>query len=188
MLVRRMAAGDQSAMAELYDQTSALVFSLALRIVADHGAAEEVLLDVYAQAWHRAAAYQPSRGTPSAWLLNLTRCRAIDRLRAGRRAHTTEQLASAAEVAADAPSPEALSAAAEHCRLVRQALATLSAELREVIDLAYFGGLSHSEIADQLGQPLGTVKTRIRTAMMRLRNLLAPLNAPLPLLEKDRSR
>src|SRR5262249_45472898 len=100
----------------------------------------------------------------------------------------TEQLASAAEIAADAPNPEALSAAAEHHRFVRQALTELSGELREVIDLAYFGGFSHSEIAARLGQPLGTVKTRIRTAMMQLRDLLAPLNAPLPRLEKDRSR
>jgi RNA polymerase sigma-70 factor (ECF subfamily) len=187
MLVRRMAAGDQSAMAEFYDQTSPLVYGLALRILADPGAAEEVVLDVYAQVWRQAAGFDASRGTPSAWLLTLTRSRAIDQRRARRRDPATEPLESAGDVSAPTPGPEALSVAAERHRFVQQALGRLSGELREVIHLAYFNGLSHTEIANQLGHPLGTVKTRIRSAMMQLRDALAPLNAPPPALKEDRS-
>jgi len=186
MLVRRMAVGDQSAMGEFYDQTSPLVFGLAMRILGDPSVAEEVVLDVYAQAWRQAAGFDASRGTPSAWLLTLTRSRAIDQRRTRRRDPATEPLESAGEVSAPAPGPEALSVAAERHRFVQKALAALSAELREVIHLAYFGGLSHSEISTQLKQPLGTVKTRIRSAMMQLRDSLAPLNAPLPTLKDDR--
>ena len=185
-LVRRMAAGDQTAMAEFYDQTSPLVFGLALRIVADHAAAEDVVLEVYAQAWKQAGSYDPSRGSPSAWLLNLTRSRAIDLRRGHRRDQATEPLEAVGEVGADTPGPEALSVAAERQRFVHGALGGLSTELREVIQLAYFAGLSHSEIANTLGQPLGTVKTRIRSGLMQLRALLAPLHAPLPALKDDR--
>ncbi len=185
-LVRRMAAGDQAAMAAFYDQTSALVFGLALRILGDRSAAEDVLLEVYAQAWKQAPEYEPSRGSPSAWLLTLTRSRAIDQRRARRRDQASEPLEAAGEISADTPGPEALTAAAERHRFVRHALNTLNADLREVIQLAYFGGLSHSEIASKLGQPLGTVKTRIRSGMTQLRPLLAPLNAPLAALKEDR--
>jgi RNA polymerase sigma-70 factor (ECF subfamily) len=187
LLVRRMAAGDHAAMAEFYDQTSALVFGLALRILGDRGAAEDVLADVYTQVWRQAAAYEPARGSPSAWLLAMTRSRAIDQRRARQRDRVTEPLGSDSEVSADASGPEALSAAAERHRFVHQALRHLSAELREVIQLAYFGGLSHSEIAAQLQHPLGTVKTRIRIGMTQLRTLLAPLNAPLPARKEERS-
>jgi RNA polymerase sigma-70 factor (ECF subfamily) len=186
MLVRRMAAGDQSAMGEFYDQTSPLVFGLAVRILGDPNTAEEVVLDVYAQVWRQAPGFDSSRGSPSAWLLTLARSRAIDQRRARRRDQATEPLESAGEVTASTPGPEALSVDSERRRFVQKALGTLSAELREVIHLAYFGGLSHSEIAGQLGQPLGTVKTRIRSAMMQLRDSLAPLNAPLPALKDDR--
>jgi RNA polymerase sigma-70 factor, ECF subfamily len=186
LLVRRMAAGDQSAMVELYDQTSPLVFGLAVRIVGDHAAAEDVVLEVYTQAWQQAAAFDPARGSPSAWLLNLTRSRAIDQRRARRRDPATEPLDAAGNVSSDGPGPEAIAATAERQRFVQQALAALNAELREVIQLAYFGGFSHSEISVRLQQPLGTVKTRIRSGMMQLRTLLAPLNAPLPALEDDR--
>jgi RNA polymerase sigma-70 factor, ECF subfamily len=187
LLVRRMAAGDQAAMAEFYDQTSALVFGLALRILGDRGAAEDVLTDVFTQVWKQAAAYEPSRGSPSAWLLSMTRSRAIDRRRAWARDQATEPLESDCEASVDAPGPEALSAAAERHRFVHHALTHLSTELREVIELAYFGGLSHSEIASQLRHPLGTVKTRLRTAMFKLRAQLAPLNAPLPARKDERS-
>jgi len=174
-------------MADFYDQTSALAFGLALRILGDHSAAEDVLLEVYLQVWKQAGAYDASRGSPSAWLLTLTRCRAIDQRRSLRRDRATEPLEVAGEIGCDAAGPESLTMAAERHRLVRKALASLNAEQREVIHLAYFGGLSHSEIAHQLGQPLGTVKTRIRTGMMQLRTLLAPLNVPRPVAKEDRS-
>jgi RNA polymerase sigma-70 factor (ECF subfamily) len=185
-LVRRMASGDQIAMSELYDQTSALVFGLALRIVGDHALAEDIALEVYAQAWKQAADFDAGRGSPSAWLLTLARSRAIDARRARSRDRATEPLEAAGETSSDAPGPEALTAAAERHRFVQRALATLNDDMREVIHLAYFGGMSHSEIARRLDQPLGTVKTRIRAAMMQLRERLAPLNAPLSAMKEER--
>lgn len=185
-LLRRLAAGDRQAMAELYDQTSPMVYGLALRILADPAAAEDVMIEVYTQLWRQVADYDARRGSPSAWLLTMTRSRAIDALRARGRQPAGESLESAAATAAEAPGPEALSVAAQRHRFVHGALAQLSAELRQLIELAYFGGLSHSEIAAALGQPLGTVKTRIRTAMTQLRALLAPLDARLPVLQDDR--
>jgi RNA polymerase sigma-70 factor (ECF subfamily) len=184
-LVRRIASGDQAAMAELYDQTSQMVYGLAVRILGDAAAAEDVMVEVYAQLWRQAIGYDALRGSPSAWLLTMTRSRAIDMRRARGRDRATEPLEAAGEVATDSPSPEAVSVAAERHRFVQAALAQLSDELRQLIDLAYFGGLSHSEIAARLNQPLGTVKTRIRSAMSQLRALLTPLNAPLPALKED---
>jgi RNA polymerase sigma-70 factor (ECF subfamily) len=184
-LVRRMAAGDHAAMAELYDQTNRMVFGLALRILGDAAAAEDVMVEVYAQIWKQAAGYDASRGSPSAWLLTVTRSRAIDAHRARGRERATEPLDALGELTSDGPGPEALSVAAERHRFVQSALTHLTAELRELIELAYFSGMSHSQIATALGQPLGTIKTRIRSAMMQLRERLAPLNAPLPTVKED---
>jgi len=174
----RAVQGDQTALAELYDETSALVYGLAFRILGDRDAAEDVTIEVYAQVHRQASHYDASRGTPSAWLLTLTRSRAIDRLRAEtlRRARE-ESLDDAAPLAALIADPEKCSATAELRRMVRSALATLTPEQREVIETAYFAGLSHREIAAKSGQPLGTVKTRIRTGMLLLRERLRPLLA-----------
>lgn len=175
-LIRQMAEGDQSALAALYDGTSRLIYGLALRILGDPAMAEEVTIEVYMQAWRQAVSYDPGRGTPLAWLLTLARSRAIDRLRSRAEARRREILLEAAMVIpASTVDPEEASEAAERRRLVQTALTTLTPEQREVIELAYFSGLSHSEIAARFGQPLGTVKTRIRLGMMRLRELLAPL-------------
>jgi RNA polymerase sigma-70 factor (ECF subfamily) len=185
-LVRRMAAGGQAAMADFYDQTQTLVYGLALRVLGDRDAAEDVMIEVYAQVWRQAEAFDAARGSPSAWLLNMTRSRALDARRARRRERASEPLEAAGEVRADGPGPEALVAAAERHRFVHGALAELGGELRQLIDLAYFGGMSHSEIAALLDQPLGTVKTRIRAAMMQLRERLAPL-APYSAMKDGRS-
>ncbi|MBK6314150.1 MAG: sigma-70 family RNA polymerase sigma factor [Blastocatellia bacterium] len=175
-----MASGDESALGALYDQTSRPVFGLALRILNDPSAAEEVTLEVYSQVWRQAEAYDPRRGTPSAWLLTIARSRAIDRFRSTdqtrRRADTLDVVES---VSADEPGPDAHAADAERREIVRAALDSLPSEQRAVIDLAYFGGLSHSEIAEKLTQPLGTVKTRTRLAMMRLRDALKHLEGEL---------
>lgn len=180
-----MAAGDHAAMAELYDQTSSLVYGLALRIAGEPSAAEDVAVEVYAQAWKQAAGYDPARGNALTWLLTMTRSRAIDLRRARRRERATEPLEAASQISCERPGPEALSSAAERHRFVQRALATLNADLRQVVELAYFGGCSHSEIANRLGQPLGTVKTRIRSAMSQLRIQLAPLEAaPVAVKEK----
>jgi len=170
-----VAEGDQSALTTLYDATSRLVFGLILRVVSDRSVAEEVLLDVYTQVWRQASTYDTKRGAPLAWLMTIARTRGIDRLRSGKHEHQhKESLEAIGEVTASTSSPEADSVTAERRQLVRRALDTLSAEQREVIELAYYSGLSHSEIALKLGQPLGTVKTRTRLGMMKLRDVLRP--------------
>ena len=175
-LVSLIARGDQDALAALYDSTNRLLFGLILRVVNDQGAAEEVLMDVYTQVWKQAPAYDTGRGSPLAWLTTIARSRAIDRLRSG---WQTQQRSEPLDVVTDketaALSPEEDSVYAERQQLVRKALAALSSEQREVIELAYYGGLSHSEIAEKLQQPLGTVKTRTRLGLMKLRDALTPL-------------
>jgi RNA polymerase sigma-70 factor (ECF subfamily) len=171
-----VADGDQSALTALYDSTSRLVFGLVLRVVTDRSTAEEVLLDVYTQVWRQASTYDAKRGAPLAWLMTIARTRGIDRLRSGKHEHQhKESLDSIGEITAGAPSPEEDTVTAERRSLVRSALETLSAEQREVIELAYYSGLSHSEIALRLGQPLGTVKTRTRLGMIKLRDMLRPM-------------
>jgi RNA polymerase sigma-70 factor, ECF subfamily len=175
-LVQQIATGDQAALAKLYDNTNRLVYGLVLRVLGDMSSAEEVLLDVYTQVWRQAANYDASRGAPLAWLTTIARSRAIDRLRSGwqdqRRKESLDVLGAAP---ADGDNPEEMTVASERQRFVREALNTLSPEQREVIELAYYSGLSHSEIAAKLNQPLGTVKTRTRLGMMKLREALAPL-------------
>jgi RNA polymerase sigma-70 factor (ECF subfamily) len=175
-LIDRVANGDQSSLTILYDSTSRMVFGLILRIVTDRATAEEVLLDVYTQVWKQASSYDPARGAPLAWLMTIARTRAIDRLRSGKREQQTrEPLDSVGQVTATGVDPEQASVLSERQKLVRDALDSLSREQREVIELAYYAGLSHSEIALRLGQPLGTVKTRTRLGMMKLRDMLSPL-------------
>jgi RNA polymerase sigma-70 factor (ECF subfamily) len=172
LLLQQIANGDQSAVAELYDATVNLVFGLALRVLGDRAVAEDVVIEVYSQVWRQAHAYDPQRGTPLSWLLTLTRSRAIDMLRSRQRVHTTEPLDAASQALDGTPGPEENSSVAERRRVVSQALANLHEDQRQVIELAYFADLSHAEIAAKLGQPLGTVKTRIRTGLLRLRELL----------------
>jgi RNA polymerase sigma-70 factor (ECF subfamily) len=174
-LIQHIAQGDGQALAALYDATSAHVHGLALRILRDPGAAEDVVIEVYMQVQRLASAYDASRGTPSAWLLTLVRSRAIDRLRAeALRQQREAPLERAAALPSLTPDPETSSTTAELRRAVQAALLTLSPEQRQVIEIAYYAGLSHSEIATMLQQPLGTVKTRLRTGMICLRNLLRP--------------
>jgi RNA polymerase sigma-70 factor (ECF subfamily) len=180
-VVRRAAAGDHGAMAELYDATCSRVFGLAVRILGDPSAAEDIASDVYLQAWRQASAFDPERGSVLAWLLTLTRTRSIDALRAQRRQRAArEHIESAPTDDVSVRDLSELTIEAERQRFVHGALVRLHADQRQVIELAYFGGFSHSEIAAQLGQPLGTVKTRIRAGMLRLRELLAPLHGPTP--------
>jgi RNA polymerase sigma-70 factor, ECF subfamily len=174
-LIRSSARGDQSALGELYDATSRLVFGLVLRIIGDRSTAEEVLLDVYTQAWRQASNYDEERGAPLAWLMTIARSRAIDRLRSSKHDQLKDPLDAVAEISDRQPSPEQATVDSERRRMVRSALEALPAEQREVVELAYYSGLSHSEIALQLGQPLGTVKTRTRLAMIKLRDILRPV-------------
>ena len=175
-LIKRVADGDQYALNTLYDATNRLVFGLVLRILNDRSTAEEVILDVYTQVWRQAALYDRSRGAPLAWIVTIARSRAIDRLRSGRlEQQSKEPLDAVAEIRATTISPEESTFSSERQRLIRSALDALSPEQREVIELAYYSGLSHTEIAAKLGQPLGTVKTRTRLGMMKLRESLRPL-------------
>jgi RNA polymerase sigma-70 factor (ECF subfamily) len=175
-LVERVATGDQSALATLYDATNRLIYSLILRVLGDMSSAEEALIDVYTQVWRQAASYDANRGAPLAWMATIARSRAIDRLRSSWQDQRRKE---PLDVLGDAPSnsasPEETAAASERQMLVREALNVLTFEQRQVIELAYYSGLSHSEIAEKLNQPLGTVKTRTRLGMMKLREALAPL-------------
>ncbi|MFN7927646.1 MAG: sigma-70 family RNA polymerase sigma factor [Blastocatellia bacterium] len=174
--IEQIATGDQTALAQFYDLTNRLAFGLILRILGDRSTAEEVLLDVYTQVWRQAGNYSRERGTPLAWLMTIARTRALDRLRSGRQEmQRKESLDAAADARSLAADPEETTASNEHQRLVRRALAALPAEQRQIIELAYFSGLSHSEIAAHLGQPLGTVKTRTRLGMIKLKELLTPM-------------
>lgn len=175
LLIMRVAAGDQLAMTSLYDTSNRVLFGLLLRILKEHALAEEVLLDVYMQVWRQAASYDELRGSPMAWMLTIARSRAIDRLRSGRQELLLrDSFEGFEENAKSEIDVEETAAIAEVQLRVRDALETLPAEQREVIEMAYYGGLSHSEIALQLEQPLGTVKTRIRLGLMKLRDILQP--------------
>ena len=175
-LIEQAGEGDQTALVALYDKTSSLVYGLAIRILRDTFAAEDVTIEVFTEVYRRASSYNPSRATPSAWLVMLTRSRAIDRLRLeSRRRAREDSLENAVGIPSVAGDPEACCAASEVRGIVRTALVALSPEQRQVIELAYYSGLTHSEIAARLEQPLGTVKTRIRAGMMLLRDHLRPL-------------
>jgi RNA polymerase sigma-70 factor (ECF subfamily) len=171
--VRGCASRDESALAALYDESSQLVYSVALRILQDEADASEVVVDVYRQVWDTAERFDESRGSPAAWIVMLARSRATDRRRSRTaRMRISVQVEQLEDVKSSEPNPESLAMASQSGRSVMQALATVPAEQRQVLELAYFAGLSHSEIAERLGQPLGTVKTRIRLAVGRLRELL----------------
>ena len=134
-------------------------------------------MEVYTQVLQQAGQYNTARGTPLAWLLTLTRSRAIDHWRVESLRQQREESLETVDLPSPLPGPESSNATAEIRRMVRMALATLGPEQRQVLETAYYAGLSHNEIAATLGQPLGTVKSRIRSGMIVLRNLLGPLLA-----------
>jgi len=171
--LERIARGDQGAFAELYDRHARLVYSLALRILQERADAEDVVQEVFSQVWAQAGRYDPSRGAVAAWMLMLTRSRAIDRLRAKRSRPEAAAAADEAESVADlsaAQDVELLSA--EQVTRLHRALADLPDAQRTALELAYYEGLTHVEVAARLGEPLGTVKTRIRQAVIKLRESL----------------
>jgi RNA polymerase sigma-70 factor (ECF subfamily) len=169
-LLTRVAAGDERALAALYDALSSLAYGLALRIVGNSDAAEDVVQDAFLRIWHRADRYEPERGAARPWVLRVVRNVAIDRLRtadARSRAETRSQTDVALTSVPE--QPEETTSRGERSRTLRRALAELPAEQRRAIEIAYFEGLSHSEIAERERMPLGTVKTRIRDGVLKLR-------------------
>ena len=172
-LLGRIEKGDERALETLYGLTSRSVFGLALRILTDRGAAEETTLDVYTQVWQAAGSYRPERGSVLAWLLAMTRHRSIDRLRASRARQPLANDAAEAERLVDAaPQPDAAAGAGERQKRVYAALERISLEQRQVLTAAFYGGQSHTQIADALHLPLGTVKRRIRNGLAKLKDLL----------------
>ncbi|MEZ5400366.1 MAG: sigma-70 family RNA polymerase sigma factor [Bryobacteraceae bacterium] len=173
-LIRRAAAGDQRAFAELYDRTNRLVYSVVFRIVADPSDAEEVTLDVYNQVWRSAASYDAGRSAPATWLIMTARSRALDRIRS-RTARSRHE--APLDPGHDSPSPEGgadqTAWFAQRRKLVLNAIGQLQPDQRQLIELSFFEGLSHSEMAARLNQPLGTVKTRVRSGLTKLRQALA---------------
>ena len=171
-LIARIAAGDRDAFSRFYDLASPLAFGL-IRVLRDPEAAAEVLQEVFWQVWLEAPQYDPKRGSPEAWLVMRARTRAIDRLRSMRRRDRTFVAPLDESVARrDHGSAENPAVMAEHRDLVQTALAQLPEAQRRVIELAFFEGLTQSEISLKLGEPLGTVKTRARLGLERLRSAL----------------
>jgi len=181
-LVMRMVQGDEAAVQALVDRHGRTVHALAHSILRDAADAEEIAADTFHQAWRTASSFDPARASVSAWLVMMARSRCLDRLRSRgrgqgallRSAEPVEKLETVFVTRIE-DSPEFGVEASEASRLVRCALEELSEPQRQVIELAYFGGLSQSEIAARLGVPLGTVKTRTLLGMKRLRSVLAPL-------------
>jgi RNA polymerase sigma-70 factor (ECF subfamily) len=169
-LLVRIGRGDEPALAALYDRLSHLAYGLALRISGDSDTADDVVQEAFLRIWRRAEQYDASRNTACAWVLRLVRNLAIDRARSAGARSRAEQASAKEVTAATTPEgPEDAAARAERGRNVRAALDELPAEQRRMIEIAYFEGLSHAEIAAREQTPLGTVKTRIRDGVLRLR-------------------
>jgi len=164
-LIRRMTGGDRDAFAEFYDAYAPLAFGLIRRILRDAAEAEEVLQGVFWEIWRAADDYDPARGSPEAWVVMRARSRAIDRARSTRRRGERVSAFAAAEPAHDP------AIGADERGAIRGALGRLPQNQQQIIELAYFDGLTQAEISERLKQPLGTVKTRMRLAMEKLRSL-----------------
>ena len=176
-LIRQIALARPEALSELYDRYSRLTFSLALHIVGEPEEAEEVTQDVFFRIWEKAETYQADQGRVSTWLTSIVRNRSIDSLRK-RKVRPEgyslgwDELQPGWEPASEGRDPENLTTQAMQTQRVRAAVALLPAEQQRALAMAFFEGYTHSEIAERLGEPLGTVKTRIRVGMQKLRSLL----------------
>ena len=172
-LLERIASRDAAAVGELYDRHSRLLYGLVLRILRDRTEAEDVLQEVFVVVWKRVATYNPALGSPVAWLVGIARNRAIDRLRANAVRRRATEAARMELERSDAGTPDV--ALGEQQRAIQQALDAIPREQRELIEEAYFLGFTHSELAERHTLPLGTVKTRIRSGLLALRDLLSQI-------------
>jgi|SRR5688572_21699494 len=174
-LVRRVAGGSEAALEELYRVLEEPAYGLALRILRDEKAGEEATVEVFQRIWTRAASFDPERGKVLAWTLTITRSVALEALRTRRREGAGRAaLEDGAELATEAPGPALRAQTSETAAAVEAALRALPREQERVLRAAFFGGLSYREVAEALGQPIGTVKTRIRAGLAALRRALAP--------------
>lgn len=181
-LLARVALGDQPAFAELYRLTSSHLYSVALRIVRERGAAEELLQEAYVNVWHHAGSYAAERATPTTWLTAIVRNRCLDHVR--KRELDTVSMTREADDDAPAldfpdggPGPAEMLASAAYAHAIRDCLDRLEGGSRQAIALAFFQGLSHNELAAHLAQPLGTVKSWIRRGLERLKGCLERVGA-----------
>jgi RNA polymerase sigma-70 factor, ECF subfamily len=163
-LIARIRAGEQDAMSELYDRYSSVVYGVALRVLQDAAAAEDVLQDIFLQLWRKPDAFDSSRGSLAAWLAVIARHRAIDRLRKRKPETDIEEVVIAGDTDLRDEAERTLV-----IEKVRAMLGEMNADQRKALEMAYFQGLTHVEIAEKTGQPLGTIKTRIRSGLQALR-------------------
>ncbi len=174
-LLRLIARSQENALSELYDRYSRLVFSVALNTLSDSGRAEEVTQDVFERVWEKARTYSAEQGRVVTWLTSIARHRSIDLFRQFRSRHEDLQIAWQEAEMVDLPDGQNVEwevDLAQRQQRIRRAVALLPADQKQAVAMAFFQGLSHPEIAAALGEPLGTVKTRIRLGMQKLRNLL----------------
>lgn len=171
-LLKQVSRQDREAFSQLYDRCSSLVFTLAMRMLRVRSDAEDLLQEVFVQVWRQAQNYSEQRGSPEAWIMNIARSRAIDKLRSMRRMEKSFVLTEDPARAESNENVESSAAASEVRLTMNSALATLPEAQRKVLELAYFDGLTQTEIAARLSEPLGTVKTRIRSGIQRLREIL----------------
>ena len=171
-LIRAVASGDQSALHSIYEQTHRIVFTLIVRITANRETAEEVTLDVFHEVWRKASTYDPANGSVVGWIMNQARSRAIDRLRFDQRKKRVKTYPQSLRPTTDIVDPQQTFLFEEQSQLLRNALEVLSPEERNAIETAFFSELTYEETARKLNQPLGTVKTRIRSGLGKLREAL----------------
>lgn len=175
-VLQRMGQGDHAALAKAYDLIGGAVFSLAVRMMRDRQAAEDVTQDIFIQVWRQSAGFDTARGSAEAWIMMIARSRILDRLRS--RAAGV-QIKSVGDSLPDAPAaedwPDDTAISREEAVAVRAALRELPDDQRIAVELAFFDGLTHTQVSEKLGVPLGTIKTRIRLGLLRIRDHLAPV-------------
>jgi RNA polymerase sigma-70 factor (ECF subfamily) len=171
-LLRSIAARDQRALQHLYERIHRIVFTLSMRITGNRETAEEVTLDVIHEVWRRAESFDPAAGTVVAWIMNMTRSRALDRLRFDQRQKRKDQSADCPVVLEEGEQPDDAVHAKDQRRRLHHALRRLSDGERQAIETAFFSELTYTETAARLGQPIGTIKTRIRAGLEKLRQAL----------------